>query len=106
MIVHQMQKWRGGRVSVEGEHVRSADRQYLAGSGALMLACVNHLASLPFSSRPGAPPGLELRDLEEVAFFNPLRALRGPPCRSGGVGRPAWALVLRLGLPAEWTSLR
>lgn len=80
----------GGRVHVEGEHVRSADRQYLAGSGALMLACVNHLASLPYSLRPGAPPGLEMRDLEEVAFFNPLRALGEDPraVLAAWAGRP------------------
>ena len=87
----------GGRVSVEGEHVRSADRQYLAGSGALMLACVNHLASLPFSSRPGAPPGLELRDLEEVAFFNPLRALGEDPhaVLAAWAGRPGLLSCVR-----------
>ncbi len=69
----------GGRVNVEGKHVRSADRQYLAGSGALMLTCVNHLASLTFSPRPGGPAGLSLQDLEEMAFYNPLRALGEDP---------------------------
>ena len=38
----------GAVVHVEGRHVRSADRSCLAGSGALMLDCVNHLASLRF----------------------------------------------------------
>ena len=43
----------GSVVHVEGRHVRSADRSCLAGSGALMLDCVNHLASLRF--RPTDP---------------------------------------------------
>ena len=63
-----------------------------------LLACVNHLASLPFSSRPGAPPGLELRDLEEVAFFNPLRALGEDPhaVLAAWAGRPGLLSCVRV----------
>merc|ERR1712185_548273 len=42
----------GSVVHVEGSFVRSADRSCLAGSGALMLDCVNPLAALRFHPTP------------------------------------------------------
>ena len=85
----------GTTVHVDGPCVRTADRAYLAGSGALMIDCMNHLASLGLKVH--APNErlrrLELADLIELSFGNPLRAIgicpdtmrdewaaRVPPC--------------------------
>ena len=65
----------GGTVHVEGKYVRSADRTCLAGSGALMLDCMNHLASLSLKPRPGSDAPLSVEELMEMGFGNPLRAL-------------------------------
>ena len=62
------------RVIVDGLKVRSAafpDR--LAGSGSLMLHCMNHLASL--GDLLSEQRSLTLRELELVGFYNPLQAL-------------------------------
>jgi N-acetylglucosamine-6-phosphate deacetylase len=80
----------GARVRVEGEAVRSATEPCLAGSGSLMLRCVNHLASIALidtggdregggadgaAAVGGGPRRMTRGELERVAFFNPLRAL-------------------------------
>ena len=68
----------GGVVHVEGKYVRSADRTCLAGSGALMLDCMNPLASLRLPPRPPDPvasPPLSLDELMALGFANPLRAV-------------------------------
>lgn len=66
----------GGVVHVEGRCVRSADRSCLAGSGALMIDCMNHLAALDLRPDPSAPGRrLSLAELEQMGFDNPLRAV-------------------------------
>jgi N-acetylglucosamine-6-phosphate deacetylase len=65
----------GGTVHVEGRYVRSADRSCLAGSGALMIDCMNHLASLQLRPTAGRPEPLTLAELLRLGFENPLRAL-------------------------------
>ena len=83
----------GARVCVEGATVRSASEPCLAGSGSLMLRCVNHLASIALidtgSDRDvgasggggGGPRRMTRGELERVAYFNPLRALGVDPAR-------------------------
>jgi N-acetylglucosamine-6-phosphate deacetylase len=85
----------GGRVRVEGNRVSPAeDDSCLAGSGSLMVACMNHLAGIGGGRRRegegevgenGANgsvlPLLSLRELEEVGFYNPLRAIGVTPHR-------------------------
>ena len=74
----------GTQVRVEGEYVRNATEPCLAGSGALMLRCVNHLASIALVRSDGggggaggseAPRRLTREELVQVAFRNPLRAI-------------------------------
>uniref|UniRef100_A0A7S3FHF8 N-acetylglucosamine-6-phosphate deacetylase n=1 Tax=Haptolina ericina TaxID=156174 RepID=A0A7S3FHF8_9EUKA len=85
----------GSSVHVEGSAIRSADRSCLAGSGALMLECMNHLAGLrawvvdeagvdagstlctggDVGTAAGGEVGLSLEQLLLVGFDNPLRAL-------------------------------
>ena len=65
----------GGTVHVEGAYVRSADRSSLAGSGSLMIACMNHLASLGIHPRADDDAPLTLDELVAVGFYNPLRAI-------------------------------
>ena len=65
----------GGHVYVEGKYVRNADRTCLAGSGALMLDCMNHLASLSLKPLPGETAPLSVEQLMDMGFANPLRAV-------------------------------
>ena len=65
----------GSVVHVEGRFVRSADRSCLAGSGALMLDCMNHLASLAITPQAGRVEPLTLSELLTMGFDNPLRAI-------------------------------
>ena len=65
----------GSVVQVEGRFVRSADRSCLAGSGALMLDCMNHLASLAITPQAGRVEPLTLSELLTMGFDNPLRAI-------------------------------
>ena len=65
----------GSFVHVQGKFVRSADKSCLAGSGALMLDCLNHLASLGLRPAPGRDESLSLDELLMLAFDNPIRAL-------------------------------
>ena len=65
----------GSHVYVEGRYVRSADKSCLAGSGALMLDCMNHLASLQLRPRAGRAHALTMRELWLVGFVNPLRVI-------------------------------
>ena len=65
----------GSVVHVEGRFVRSADRSCLAGSGALMLDCMNHLASLAITPQAGRVEPLSLSELLTMGFDNPLRAI-------------------------------
>ena len=75
----------GSTVHVEGSFVRSADRTCLAGSGALMIQCVNHLATLRFNPRADGersgeePGGLTTSELVRLGFDNPLRAIGQDP---------------------------
>ena len=55
--------------------MRSADRSCLAGSGALMLDCMNHLASLAITPQAGRVEPLTLSELLTMGFDNPLRAI-------------------------------
>ena len=68
----------GSQVRVDGTCVRHPTRDCLAGSGALMIDCMNHLASLGASPAAGAPP-LTLEQLVAVSFDNPLRAIGVDP---------------------------
>ena len=66
----------GGEVHVDGKYVRSADRSCLAGSGALMLDCMNHLASLDIRPDPTQPERpMSLDELQRLGFDNPLEAI-------------------------------
>ncbi len=76
--------WGHTRVRVEAPsdagaptRVRAAELPCLAGSGSLMVHCVNHLAGLAGSRRPERAGELLLSEaeLEEVSFYNPLRAI-------------------------------
>ena len=85
----------GSQVRVDGTCVRHPTRDCLAGSGALMVDCMNHLASLGASPAAGAPP-LTLEQLVAVSFDNPLRAIGIDPTEyrrrieGKGVERVAW----------------
>ena len=79
----------GGQVRVEGRFVRTADGTCLAGSGSLMLACINHLArvrvrpaddvSPTANSAPTTTGLLSADELVRVGFDNPLRAIGHDP---------------------------
>ena len=93
----------GATVHVEGRFVRSQDRTCLAGSGALMLDCMNHLAALRLESRPpayrygGTPAAnapLSLDELMALGFGNPLRALGLDPAVLSKQLAPLGARVL------------
>ena len=47
----------------------------LAGSGALMLDCMNHLASLAITPQAGRVEPLTLSELLTMGFDNPLRSI-------------------------------
>ena len=109
-------EWAGGEVLVEGTNVRVAGTPYLAGSGALMIDCVKHLARVNFCPRPGSRTALSLRDLEAVAFDNPLRAIGVDPeaflrdWEADGLGWAATVVALPLedgreGHHWEWMAL-
>ena len=63
-------KWMGKDISIEQEAhglvIRDPEFKCLAGSAATMVQCVNYLHSLKILEHP-------LRDLERLAFHNPLR---------------------------------
>jgi N-acetylglucosamine-6-phosphate deacetylase len=71
----------GSVVHVEGPYVRSADKSCLAGSGSLMIDCMNHLASLSLRPHPGDERPLSLAEMLELSFSNPLRALGLDPAQ-------------------------
>jgi N-acetylglucosamine-6-phosphate deacetylase len=62
----------GNRVRVCGHRIRSCDRDGLAGSGALMIDCANHMISV-VSKRYDL--NLSVSDIEEMTFHAPLRAI-------------------------------
>ena len=63
-------KWMGKDISIEQEAhglvIRDPEFKCLAGSAATMVQCVNYLHSLEILEHP-------LRDLERLAFHNPLK---------------------------------
>ena len=61
----------GNRVRVSGRRIRSCDRDGLAGSGALMIDCANFMISEVFKRYLN----LTIRDIEEMTFHAPLRAI-------------------------------
>ena len=96
--------------------MRVAGTPYLAGSGALMIDCVKHLARVNFCPWPGSRAALSLRDLEAVAFDNPLRAIGVDPeaflrdWEADGLGWAATVVALPLedgreGHHWEWMAL-
>ena len=68
--------WGSTMVRVEDTRVRAADLPCLAGSGSLMLHCMNHLASIQVG---GGGWLLSPEQLGYVAFDNPLNALGVSP---------------------------
>jgi len=57
----------GQRVRVEGSRVLAASGENLAGSGTLLNQCVRFMRQ--------NVPGISSRDIEAMAFYNPLRAI-------------------------------
>ena len=78
--------------------MRSADRSSLAGSGALMIACMNNLASLGIHPRADDDAPLTLDELVAVGFDNPLRAIGLCPQKTR-------RRLVPLGARVEWSHV-
>lgn len=66
--------WMGVEVILEEDgYLHEAQGPYLAGSSATMLQCMNYLASLRL---------LDLEDLIQIGFYNPLRIISTKPPRT------------------------
>ena len=64
----------GAEVILEEDgYLHEAQGPYLAGSSSTMLQCMNYLASLRL---------LDLEDLIQIGFYNPLRIIGAEPPRS------------------------
>lgn len=75
-------QWGKTMVRVEGTKVHAAKLPCLAGSGSLMLHCMNYLASIrcaPQSSSVQAKWLVSQEGLLQVGFFNPLNAIGATP---------------------------
>ena len=90
--------WGHTRVRVEAPsdvgaptRVRAAELPCLAGSGSLMVHCVNYLAGLAGSRRPenAGKRLLSEAELEDVSFYNPLRAIGMDGARTAALLREA-----------------
>ena len=69
--------WGSTMVRVEDTRVRAADLPCLAGSGSLMVHCMNHLASIHHAAGSNSGGGwlLTTGELGQVGFDNPLKAI-------------------------------